>query len=209
MTTPSTPPPPPGPGWYPQGPYPYPPPKRKSGLSVLLIPLVLLGGGALVVFVFFVAVVMVFSSGSDHHSAPPSAAAPSSIASLPSQAPPAETIQQWAVRSHPAMDNLSATLMSVGQAFTEGRMADGRVGCRQLATDVNNLAAVLPTPDAALTRELQGVVTNYRQAAAMCQSFDESTPASYIQQARQYLNSGNANMEAATTILANLNARTG
>lgn len=80
-------------------------------------------------------------------------------------------------------------------------MDDGRAGCKQLGTDVTALQAMMPSPFADLTQELQAVITNYTKAAAMCETFDETTPDEYIQEARRYLNAGSEHFQAAVRIL--------
>jgi hypothetical protein len=89
----------------------------------------------------------------------------------------------------------------VGGAAQSLDMADLRAACRSLDKNVDQLEAVLPSPDAQITQKLQSAVTNLRGMASDCQGASLRMTDSEIAEMQRQMEAGEADLSAAVDLI--------
>lgn len=98
----------------------------------------------------------------------------------------------------PVVNELGKGLIWMGGAAKSLDMADLRAACRSFDGDVDQLEAVLPSPDPVITSHLQGAVTNWRQMATHCQGASLGMD---VQELTRLQDAGYAELEAAVGLI--------
>lgn len=82
---------------------------------------------------------------------------------------PAAAMDAFRDELKPVLNDLGNGMRWMGGAAQSLDMADLRAACRSFDGNVDQLDALLPSPDSQITQRLRGAVTNFREMAGICQ----------------------------------------
>jgi hypothetical protein len=123
-----------------------------------------------------------------------------STAPLPSQVMRAQ-LRTWLTEAEPSINALVTTRHEIASAAANHDITKTGAACQTADGAVANFQHQLPSPDPVLNTLLQQAIAAYHIGVHYCTSGVQKNDANDIEQAANYIDQGNAGLEAAVDIL--------
>ena len=149
------------------------------------------------------------NTSSSHSAHPPQTTTsewtpPPPATTTPAATSEADAVRVWYASAGTYIHAVSVANQEINDAANTNDMGRLTGGCQHLQDAVNGLQNTLPTPNAELTTEIQGAITDFGNAAQGCLSAVPNHDEGAISQAAESITSGGKHLDAATVILGRI-----